>query len=187
MRLWLNRHSWFEVIFIGGFLMSWAPYASLSMAKSFMQNVKIMPFTSICVALLAKSSLLWTTLFYILTNTKILRKYHRRSRLNNGAVAAATSLSQTQSVSKSNEYGTITKSMGGSFKTENYWKNFLILIILFIPPHFPICWIKEQFSWKLVETSLSLSQSVIWRLVFKSGDVIENRSAHFSAPKSLKK
>lgn len=168
--------------------MSWAPYASLSMAKSFMQNVKIMPFTSICVALLAKSSLLWTTLFYILTNTKILRKYHRRSRLNNGgAAAAATSLSQTQSVSKSNEYGTITKSMGGSFKTENYWKNFLILIILFIPPHFPICWIKEQFSWKLVETSLSLSQSVIWRLVFKSGDVIENRSAHFSAPKSLKK
>ena len=52
----------------------------MSMAKAFLNDVHFDPLISIIVATLAKSSIVWTTALYIVSNRKILKKYTSTSQ-----------------------------------------------------------------------------------------------------------
>lgn len=57
-----------------GFLITWTPYAILGLSRV-ISNFELEPIYYILAAFFGKSSILWTTLIYIMTNRIILNKY----------------------------------------------------------------------------------------------------------------
>ena len=59
---------------IGGYLMSWTPYACVLLFNSFKTPTETYPIISNITAVFSKSSLVWSTLVYILMNENIKSK-----------------------------------------------------------------------------------------------------------------
>ena len=67
--LFERRMTILMIFLMGSFLLSWSPYAIVSMYAAFVDRVEAM--TSTLPSLFAKSSMLWTSVFYILSNKKV--------------------------------------------------------------------------------------------------------------------
>ena len=63
------------VIYISCFLISWTPYA-LASFYTVLTDFKLSPLLSLFPALFAKSSLVWSSLFYLLSNNQITKKVY---------------------------------------------------------------------------------------------------------------
>lgn len=59
---------------LAGFVITWTPYAVVSLYSAFIDSNAITPIGSTIPALFAKSSMLWSTLLYLLTNKSIKSK-----------------------------------------------------------------------------------------------------------------
>lgn len=57
--------------------MSWTPYAVVSFYGAFIASDDIAPIAGTIPAYFAKSSMVWSTLFYIFTNRKLKSKLTR--------------------------------------------------------------------------------------------------------------
>ena len=66
----------------GGFLTSWIPYSFVSMYSAFINADHIGPFASTIPSMLAKSSIVWPTMFYMLSNKIIKRILFQMFKLN---------------------------------------------------------------------------------------------------------
>ena len=65
----------FWLDFLGGFLITWTPYTIVFLYNCFKDiNDESQPILSTISAVFAKSSVFWSTLFYILTNKNIKSK-----------------------------------------------------------------------------------------------------------------
>lgn len=62
------------MIYVAGFGITWTPYAIVSMVSAFIDPDLISPFGSTIPALFAKTSMVWPTIFYIMTNNQIKSK-----------------------------------------------------------------------------------------------------------------
>jgi hypothetical protein len=63
------------LFYIGGFLITWTPYTIVFLYNCFKNiNDESQPILSTISAVFAKSSVFWSTLFYILTNRNIKSK-----------------------------------------------------------------------------------------------------------------
>ena len=67
---------------IGIFLISWTPYALVSMYSAFIDSNDITPLVATLPAMFAKSSTVLSSIFYILSNKKILEKIIADSESN---------------------------------------------------------------------------------------------------------
>ncbi len=60
------------MLFIFAYLISWAPYAIMSLCSVFgLQTGRIDPIFGFLPGLIAKSSMLWTSTFYIVSNKSL--------------------------------------------------------------------------------------------------------------------
>ena len=77
---WTIFSFWYKYFFIalkyskGGYSLIWIPYAFICMYSAFVNSDHITPIVSTIPALLAKSSMLWSSIFFIYTN-KDLRSF----------------------------------------------------------------------------------------------------------------
>ena len=55
----------------GGFMISWTPYALISLQKAFFDVDVITPFVSLLPTVFAKSTFLWLPVLYIFTDTRV--------------------------------------------------------------------------------------------------------------------
>ena len=62
------------LIYISGFVITWTPYTFISFYTSVIKQIESFPTLSVVFALIAKSSLVWSTLFYMFTNSNIRSK-----------------------------------------------------------------------------------------------------------------
>ena len=62
------------IIYISGFVITWTPYTFISLYTSFIKQNESFPTVSLISALIAKTSLVWSTLLYMFTNTNIRSK-----------------------------------------------------------------------------------------------------------------
>ena len=62
------------IVYILGFLISWAPYFSISLFSYFITSNNMTPLLTTLPTLLTKSSFVWTSLLYLLSNNKIRTK-----------------------------------------------------------------------------------------------------------------
>lgn len=62
------------LIYIAGFGISWTPYAIAAMISAFIDPEWITPMGSLLPALFAKTSMVWSTVFYIMSNKQIKYK-----------------------------------------------------------------------------------------------------------------
>jgi len=60
------------------FLIAWTPYAFVSFYTGFVDDETISPSASTIPAFIMKSSMVWSTIFFVLTNKNIQSKFHRR-------------------------------------------------------------------------------------------------------------
>ena len=67
---------------IGIFLISWTPYALVSMYSAFIDSNDITPLVATLPAMFAKSSTVLSSIFYILSNKKIFEKIIADSESN---------------------------------------------------------------------------------------------------------
>lgn len=63
------------IIYITGFIVSWTPYAIVSFYTGFIDEEAISPLGATMPAFFMKSSMVWSTLFFILTNNNIRPKF----------------------------------------------------------------------------------------------------------------
>ena len=65
---------------LAGYIVTWTPYAIVSLYSAFINPDHITPIISTLPALLAKSSVVWSTLLYMFTNktirTKVLESFN---------------------------------------------------------------------------------------------------------------
>ena len=66
------------LVYILGFVITWIPYATVSLYSAFIDADAITPFDSLWPAIFAKSSMLWSTLLYIFTNKSIKSKINKK-------------------------------------------------------------------------------------------------------------
>ena len=64
----------FIMILISGFIITWTPYALVSMYSAFIRPNSVNGLYSILPALFAKSSMIWLPAFYLFTNVQIKSK-----------------------------------------------------------------------------------------------------------------
>lgn len=62
---------------IAGFMISWTPYALVSMYTAFIQPEKMDPLTATIPSMFAKTSLVWSSAIYIYTNKQIKKKFKK--------------------------------------------------------------------------------------------------------------
>jgi len=75
------------IIYIGGFMLTWTPYTFVFLFNSFKKNTNnIDPVLSTVSAVFAKSSVVWSTLFYILSNKTIKSKLFEQSKIKSISV-----------------------------------------------------------------------------------------------------
>lgn len=65
------------------FVITWTPYAIVAMASAILGDYKISPLLATLPAVIAKSSMLWSSLYFLLTNNIIRRKLMNNLRGNN--------------------------------------------------------------------------------------------------------
>jgi len=65
------------IIYLSGFIISWTPYAVVSMISAFANPDLISPMGALLPAIFAKSSMLTSSIFYILSNHKIRYRFLR--------------------------------------------------------------------------------------------------------------
>jgi hypothetical protein len=73
-RILMERRAIFMLmLFILAYLISWAPYATLSLCSivNIKFNLSLDPYFSALPGLIAKSSMLWTSTFYIISNKNL--------------------------------------------------------------------------------------------------------------------
>lgn len=61
-----------------GFIISWTPYAIVSMYTAFFDHGKMDPLTATIPSLFAKFSLVWSSGIYIFTNKQVLKKFKKQ-------------------------------------------------------------------------------------------------------------
>jgi hypothetical protein len=61
------------IMLIVAFLVSWMPYATVSMSIAIFQ-VKVSPMMATLPAMFTKSSLLWTPLFFLFSNSQFRKR-----------------------------------------------------------------------------------------------------------------
>ncbi|RNA19352.1 melanopsin [Brachionus plicatilis] len=66
------------LILIAGFMISWTPYAIVSMYTAFFNHGKMDPLTATIPSLFAKLSLVWSSGIYIFTNKQVLKKFKKQ-------------------------------------------------------------------------------------------------------------
>jgi hypothetical protein len=62
---------------IAGFGIAWTPYALVAMISAFVGSDIIPPMGALLPAIFAKTSMVWSTLFYIFSNKQIKYKIFR--------------------------------------------------------------------------------------------------------------
>jgi len=72
-----------------GFGISWLPYALVSMISAFIDPDLISPMGSLLPALFAKTSMVWSTVFYIMSNKQIKYKVFKPPAEENTATSAS--------------------------------------------------------------------------------------------------
>ena len=65
-----------------GFIVSWVPYAIVSFYTCFIDENAISPLATTMPAFFSKSSMVWTTLFFILTNNNIRSRFFGSNKQN---------------------------------------------------------------------------------------------------------
>ncbi len=60
--------------YVLGFVCTWTPYSFVSIYTAFINSKETLPVTSTVSAILAKSSVVWSSLLYLLTNSSIRSK-----------------------------------------------------------------------------------------------------------------
>ena len=60
-----------NIIYKVSFMISWVPYALVCIYRVFFETSHMSPFTATLPAMFAKSSMLWSSLLYFLTNRKV--------------------------------------------------------------------------------------------------------------------
>ncbi len=60
------------------FVFTWSPYAVVALYSSFGDPEKISPLGAVLPAVFAKSSMLWSSLYYVLSNKKIKQQVFNR-------------------------------------------------------------------------------------------------------------
>ena len=78
-----------KVYFIkkGIFMLSWIPYAIASMYIAFFDNYGIPPLVDAILAIFAKSSMLWSSLFYLTTNKIIKSKISKKKNNSSNEIS----------------------------------------------------------------------------------------------------
>ena len=61
-------------IYILGFLLTWLPYGIVSLYSVCIKSDHFSPLVSMLVILFTKTSIVWSTLFYLITNKKLKSK-----------------------------------------------------------------------------------------------------------------
>ena len=59
------------------FLVSWTPYAFVSFYTAFIDEKAISPLGATLPACIAKSAIVWSTFFFVLTNKNIRSKFQK--------------------------------------------------------------------------------------------------------------
>ncbi|CAF0886599.1 unnamed protein product [Brachionus calyciflorus] len=65
------------LILIAGFMITWTPYALVSMYSAFIDHGKMDPLTATIPSMFAKGSLIWSSGIYIYTNKQVKKKFKR--------------------------------------------------------------------------------------------------------------
>ncbi|RNA28085.1 melanopsin [Brachionus plicatilis] len=66
------------LILIAGFMISWTPYAIVSMYTAFFDHGKMDPLTATIPSMFAKASLVWSSGIYIFTNKQVFKKFKKQ-------------------------------------------------------------------------------------------------------------
>lgn len=61
-------------IYILGFLLTWLPYAIVSLYSACIKSEQFRPLVTMLAILFTKTSIVWSTLFYLITNKKLKSK-----------------------------------------------------------------------------------------------------------------
>lgn len=62
--------------YVGIFIVTWTPYAFVSMYSAFIDPKDISPLGATIPAMFAKSSMVWGTILYLYSNSKIRAKFN---------------------------------------------------------------------------------------------------------------
>lgn len=82
------------MIYVAGFAVTWTPYALVSMVSAFIDPHLISPLGTLLPALFAKTSMVWSTMFYILSNKQIKAKVFKQSVPATSAAATTSSTTE---------------------------------------------------------------------------------------------
>jgi len=89
------------IIYISGFVISWTPYAIVSFYSAFGNSgEELSPVMGTIPAYFAKSSMVWSTLFYIFTNRKL------KAKLTREGITGTASATVKENESSVNQTGT---------------------------------------------------------------------------------
>ncbi|CAF0986840.1 unnamed protein product [Brachionus calyciflorus] len=95
------------VIIIFIFLMTWTPYAMVSMYSAFINDKGVTPLVGTLPAVIAKSSTLWTSLIYVFLNRNIRKRMVTSLKLT----FTNSKLSQTKTETGDNSFESVKEQI----------------------------------------------------------------------------